>query len=157
MNLALQPGPASERVEQWLRAAEADARVPVAARVETLLQGVRAGSERYDSESWDQASERHAEDFIRLLREQFPGRVLEVSRPPTGDGEQGERDAVRVIRLPQERFKLADAVPRLSLPEFVVDPAGDEPDVPGMIEEVVDMECHRHPGSPSRAAAQPRA
>ncbi len=72
----------SELVEQWLRAAEADARVPVAGRVEALLAGVRAGSERYQGESWDQASERHAEDFLRLLREQFPGRVLEVSRPP---------------------------------------------------------------------------
>ena len=71
-----------DRVEQWLRQVQATARRPVVERVAELLERVRRGSQRYEGESWDQASERHAEEFISSLREQFPGRVFEVSRPP---------------------------------------------------------------------------
>jgi hypothetical protein len=72
------------RVEQWLRAEGAMHR-PVAERVTELLESVRRGVERREGESWDQANERHAEEFTARLREQFPGRVLEVTRPPADD------------------------------------------------------------------------
>ena len=77
-----------DRIEQWLRQVEATARRPVAERVAELLESIRLGSQRFEGESWDRANERHAEEFISSLREQFPGRVLVVSRPPEGaDGE----------------------------------------------------------------------
>jgi hypothetical protein len=76
------------RVEQWLRQ-EGAGRWPVSERVAELLENVRRGAQRREHESWDQANERHAEEFIRFLRDEFPGRVFEVSRPPV-DAEQEE-------------------------------------------------------------------
>jgi hypothetical protein len=71
-----------DRVEKWLREVEAANRRPVEARVAELLEQVRRGAQRYEGESWDQANERHAEEFISWLREHFAGRVFEVARPP---------------------------------------------------------------------------
>jgi hypothetical protein len=68
------------RVETWL-AAQGATRRPVEARVAELLEMIRQGVTRFDEESWDQANERHAEEFISALREEFSGRVLEVERP----------------------------------------------------------------------------
>lgn len=71
-----------DRVDKWLREVEAASRRPVELRVAELLEQVRRGAHRYEGESWDQASERHAEEFISGLREQFSDRVFEVARPP---------------------------------------------------------------------------
>lgn len=71
-----------DRVEKWLREVEAASRRPVATRVAELLEQVRRGAQRYEGETWDQANERHAEEFISWLHERFAGRVFEVSRPP---------------------------------------------------------------------------
>ncbi|GEM_PF-3924081 len=81
-----------DRVEAWLRAVEAEKRSPVEARVAALLESIRAGAQKFPEETWDQANERHAEEFISRLREEFPGRVLEISRPPM---DTGQRDLVR--------------------------------------------------------------
>jgi hypothetical protein len=88
-----------DRVEQWLRQVQATARRPVAERVAELMESVRRGSQRYEGETWDQASERHAEEFISSLRERFPGRVFEVSRPPAD--EQQEKNLWRFLGAPK--------------------------------------------------------
>ncbi|MGH9555438.1 MAG: M28 family peptidase, partial [Terriglobales bacterium] len=82
------------RVERWLAQVEACARRPVAERVEELLVRIRIGAERYRAETWDQANERHAEEFIAQLEAQFPARVLAASRPPeSGDAGPSLGDA----------------------------------------------------------------
>ncbi|MGH9509720.1 MAG: M28 family peptidase [Terriglobales bacterium] len=84
----------ASRVERWLAQVEACARRPVAERVEELLVRIRVGSERYRAETWDQANERQAEEFITRLAAEFPGRVLVVSRPPeSGDAGPSLGDA----------------------------------------------------------------
>ena len=77
-----------DRVEHWLRQVEHTARRPVAARVGDLLEAIRRGCQRYEGESWDRANERHAEEFIARLRDEFAGRVLEIARPPAGAYQQ---------------------------------------------------------------------
>ncbi len=86
-----------DRVEKWLREVEAASRRPVELRVAELLEQVRRGAQRYEGESWDQANERHAEEFISWLREKFPGRVFEVARPPAH-----EQQAAMVRRVLRE-------------------------------------------------------
>ncbi len=80
---------AAERVGRWLSQVEACARRPVEERVEELLTRIREGAGRYAAETWDQANERHAEEFIARLESQFPGRVLVVSRPPESAADSG--------------------------------------------------------------------
>jgi hypothetical protein len=75
------PAQIMNRVEEWLREVESAQRSPVEARVTALLQAIRSGAQKFSEETWDQANERHAEEFIARLREEFPGRVLEISRP----------------------------------------------------------------------------
>jgi len=77
-----------DRIDQWLRQVETTARRPVPERVAELLDSIRRGSQRLEGESWDQANERHAEEFISSLQEEFPGRVFVVSRPPQGEDEE---------------------------------------------------------------------
>jgi len=74
MSAGANPGPVIDRVEKWLQAEES-ARRPVAVRVAELLDNVRCGAQRNPGESWDQANERHAEDFIHRLAGEFPGRI----------------------------------------------------------------------------------
>ncbi len=77
--------PAIVRVEKWLRQVEACARRPVEERVAELLANIRQGAARYGAEDWDEANERHAEEFITRLEREFRGRVLVGSRPPQSD------------------------------------------------------------------------
>jgi hypothetical protein len=95
-----------DRVEKWLREVEAASRRPVEARVAELLEQVRQGAQRYEGESWDQANERHAEEFITRLREQFAGRVFEVSRP-AAHGQQ-EQIVRQVLNCHPERSEGSD-------------------------------------------------
>ena len=64
------------RVERWLRASRLTSDESVDARVQELLESVRLGSERLPDESWDEASERKAEEFIAWLQREFAGRVF---------------------------------------------------------------------------------
>jgi hypothetical protein len=58
-------------------------------RVADLLAAVRSGAERYAAEDWDQANERHAEEFIAWLEREFTGRVFLTSRPRERDVASG--------------------------------------------------------------------
>lgn len=69
------------RVEAWLSRAESTHRPPVDQRVDSLLEAIRAGAGRHSSETWDEANERHAEEFIYDLRDAYPDRVHEITRP----------------------------------------------------------------------------
>jgi hypothetical protein len=95
-----------DRVERWLRQVEHTARRPVAARVTELLEAIRRGSQRYEGESWDRANERHAEEFIARLRDEFAGRVLEIARPPASQHQ--ERAAAEFVEQ-----ALGDSAPRV--------------------------------------------
>jgi len=75
----------SGRVEQWLHASERTPARTVDERVAELLEAVRRGARRDAGESWDAASERHAEEFIVGLCARFPGRAFEVRWPPAHD------------------------------------------------------------------------
>ena len=75
----------SGRVEQWLHRSERTPDRTVDERVTELLEAVRRGAQRNAGESWDAASERHAEEFIVALCARFPGRAFEVSWPPAHD------------------------------------------------------------------------
>jgi hypothetical protein len=57
----------SGRVEQWLHGSERTPDRTVDERVAELLEAVRRGAQRNAGESWDAASERHAEEFIASL------------------------------------------------------------------------------------------
>ncbi len=69
------------RVEAWLSRAESATRPSVEQRVAALLEAIRTGAQRHGSETWDQANERHAEEFIYDLRDAYPDRIHEVARP----------------------------------------------------------------------------
>ena len=75
----------SGRVEQWLHRSERTPDRTVAERVAELLEAVRRGAQRNDGESWDAASERHAEEFIAALCARFPDRSFEICWPPAHD------------------------------------------------------------------------
>jgi hypothetical protein len=75
----------SGRVEKWLHASERTPGRTVDARVVELLEAVRRGAQRAAGESWDAASERHAEEFIAELCARFPGRAFEACWPPAHD------------------------------------------------------------------------
>jgi peptidase M28-like protein len=75
----------SGRVERWLHGSERTPDRTVDERVAELLEAVRHGAERDAGESWDAASERHAEEFIVGLCARFPGRAFEVCWPPAHD------------------------------------------------------------------------
>jgi hypothetical protein len=75
----------SGRVEQWLHRSERTPDRTVDERVAELLDAVRRGAQRDPGESWDAASERHAEEFIASLSARFPGRAFEVRWPPAHD------------------------------------------------------------------------
>jgi hypothetical protein len=72
----------SGRVEQWLHHSERTPGRTVDERVAELLEAVRRGAQRDAGESWDEASERHAEEFIAELCARFPARAFEVCWPP---------------------------------------------------------------------------
>jgi hypothetical protein len=124
-----------DRIEQWLRQVEATARRPVAERVAELLESVRRGCQRYAGESWDQASERHAEEFIASLKEQFPGRVFVVSRPLAYEYEQDTQrrafDASRASPAPVvivERQKLRRMARRTTNFNYIFTVPGERPE-----------------------------
>jgi hypothetical protein len=75
----------SRRVEQWLHGSDRTPGRTVDERVAELLEAVRRGAQRDPGESWDAASERHADEFIASLCARFPGRTFEVSWPPAHD------------------------------------------------------------------------
>lgn len=66
----------TSRVERWLLKSRLTSDERVEARVAELLEAVRRGSERREGESWDEANERKAEEFVAWLRREFPGRVI---------------------------------------------------------------------------------
>ena len=72
----------SGRVERWLRASERTPDRTVDERVAELLDAIRRGAQRNPGETWDAASERHAEEFIASLAASFPGRTFETAWPP---------------------------------------------------------------------------
>ena len=72
----------SGRVEQWLHRSERTPGRTVDERVSELLEAVRRGAQRNAGETWDEANERHAEEFIAELCARFPGRAFEVCWPP---------------------------------------------------------------------------
>ena len=73
------------RVERWLHGSERTPDRTVDERVAELLEAVRRGAQRNPGESWDAASERHAEEFIAALCARFPGRAFEIRWPPAHD------------------------------------------------------------------------
>ena len=75
----------SGRVEAWLRSSERTPDRTVDERVAELLAAVRRGAQRNAGESWDAASERHAEEFIAELKAAFPGRTFVTDWPPPHD------------------------------------------------------------------------
>jgi len=85
------PAPAHDRVERWL-AERSRTHRPIAQRVAELIANVRAGCERYQTEDWDRANERHADAFIADLKAEFRERLFETTRPPAPDA--GPRAAV---------------------------------------------------------------
>jgi hypothetical protein len=124
-----------DRVEAWLRKVEHTARRPVEHRTGELLENIRRGSERLEGETWDQANERHAEEFIFRLREEFPGRVIEVSRPPLQETQQtiirrtlapGAQDAPPVVLV--ERQKLPPMARRTTNYNFIFTVPGERPE-----------------------------
>ncbi len=127
------------RVERWLAQVESCARRPVAERVEELLVRIRVGSERYRAETWDQANERQAEEFITALQAEFPGRVLVVSRPPEsgdagpslGDAPPFALDGEDVSQLPVvvvERQKLRPIARRTTGYNYIFTVPGERPE-----------------------------
>jgi len=123
------------RVEAWLRQVEHTAHRPVGERVAELLESVRRGSERFDVETWDQANERHAEEFITRIRDEFPGRVIEVHRPPLGDPQHliirrtlapAASDAPPVVLV--ERQKLRPMARRTTTFNYVFTVPGERPE-----------------------------
>ena len=124
-----------DRVEAWLRQVEHAARRPVEERVGELLENIRRGSERLEGETWDQANERHAEEFVFRLRDEFPGRVIEVSRPPLQETQQtiirrtlapGAQDAPPVVLV--ERQKLPPMARRTTNCNFIFTVPGERPE-----------------------------
>jgi len=124
-----------DRVEAWLHQVEHTSRRPVEARVVGLLENIRRGSERLEGETWDQANERHAEEFIFRLRDEFPGRVIEVSRPPLQETQQtiirrtlapGAQDAPPVVLV--ERQKLPPMARRTTNYNFIFTVPGERPE-----------------------------
>jgi hypothetical protein len=73
------------RVEQWLHGSERTPDRTVDERVAELLEAIRRGAQRNDGESWNTASERHAEEFIAALCARFPDRAFETCWPPAHD------------------------------------------------------------------------
>jgi hypothetical protein len=54
---------------------------PVEVRAAAILSNIRLSCrDLLQGESYNQANERHVEDFIARLREEFPGRTYEVER-----------------------------------------------------------------------------
>jgi hypothetical protein len=86
-----------DRVERWLREVEATHHDPVSERVTQLLEAVRRGSERHEGESWDQANERHAEEFISHLAARYGARVHIVPRGSDGGSSAGAAPAEAAV------------------------------------------------------------
>ena len=84
MSSAPSPAPLHDHVERWLRERSRTRRA-VDERVQELIANIRAGCDRYQSEDWDRANERHADDFIAQLRAEFGDRVFVTTRPPAPD------------------------------------------------------------------------
>lgn len=133
------------RVEQWLHD-EGASRRPVADRVAELLVNISRGAQRYAGESWDQANERHAEEFISRLRDEFPGNVFEVSRPPAFEHQE------RIVRR-----LLGDATLRRGgrPPALAEEPISPRQERRGSQDEgaAESPEGDASPGAPSSTAA----
>jgi hypothetical protein len=99
----------SGRVEEWLHASERTPGRTVDERVSELLEAVRRGAQRDPGESWDAASERHAEEFIAALRAGFPGRTFETAWPPAHD--QPEKMLLRSLAWADARSASAGGNP----------------------------------------------
>lgn len=124
-----------DRVDAWLREVERNARRPVAVRVAELVDNIRRGATRYDVETWDQANERHAEEFISRLQAEFPGRVIEVRRPPLQEHQEllvrrtlapAAEDAPPVVLV--ERQKLKPMARRTTSYNYVFTVPGTRPE-----------------------------
>jgi len=89
------------RVEQWLLRSERTPDRTVDERVAELLEAIRRGAQRNPGESWNAASERHAEEFIAELRERFPGRAFEIAWPPAHD--QAEKVLLQSLAYAEAR------------------------------------------------------
>jgi hypothetical protein len=100
----------SGRVEQWLHGSERTPARTLDERVVELLEAVRGGAQRDPGESWDAASERHAEEFIVALCARFPGRAFEVCWPPAHD--QPEKMLLQSLAYAEPRPGAAGEEPR---------------------------------------------
>ena len=97
------------RVEQWLHGSERTPARTVDERVAELLEAVRRGAQRDAGESWDAASERHAEEFIASLCARFAGRAFEVCWPPAHD--QPEKMLLQSLAYAEPRSGAAPEPP----------------------------------------------
>jgi hypothetical protein len=131
----------SGRVEEWLHGSERTPDRTVDERVAELLEAVRRGAQRNAGESWDAASERHAEEFIAALCARFPDRAFEIRWPPAHDqpekmllqslayaearpgsaGEEAQRDPVVLV----ERQRLRPLARRTTGYNYVFTVPGD--------------------------------
>jgi hypothetical protein len=100
----------SGRVEQWLHRSERTPDRTVDERVAELLEEVRRGARRNAGESWDEASERHAEEFIAALCARYPDRAFEIRWPPAHD--QPEKMLLQSLAYAAARPGIAPAEPR---------------------------------------------
>lgn len=102
------------RAERWLLASHLTSDESVDARVRELLESVRRGSERRPDETWDEASERKAEEFIAWLEREFAGRVV-AHGAPVPDGEEPvvvvQRQLLRPLARRTTRYNYAFTVP----------------------------------------------
>ena len=79
-------------------------------RVAELLEAVRRGAQRDPGESWDAASERHAEEFIAALCARFPERAFQTCWPPAHD--QPEKMLLQSLGYAEARPGSAREEPR---------------------------------------------
>lgn len=111
------------RVERWLRASRLTSDESVDARVQELLESVRRGSERLPDETWDEASERKAEEFIAWLEREFAGRVFAHGAVVT-DGDEPvvlvRRQLLRPLARRTTRYNYEFTVPGRSPQRLVL-------------------------------------
>jgi hypothetical protein len=111
------------RVERWLRESRLTSDDSIDARVEALLAAIRIGSQRNPGESWDEANERKADEFMAWLEREFQGRVFPAgSAPPDGEAPVVivERQRLRPLARRTTGFNYVFTVPGDSPEQLVL-------------------------------------